>query len=121
MVLLVDDNRELCEALTEFLSLQGHAVQSAANGIEALRLLACGLSGSSGVHSSGRGDAGTRWLGVSRRAGQASASCRRPGRDHVGMCDVAQKVKEAGAVGVVRKPVEPQTLLRLIEHFGERV
>ena len=40
MVLLVDDNRELCEALTEFLSLQGHAVRCAANGSEALRLLA---------------------------------------------------------------------------------
>jgi CheY-like chemotaxis protein len=40
VILLVDDNCESCEALAEFLSRQGHAVQCAANGSEALRLLA---------------------------------------------------------------------------------
>jgi CheY-like chemotaxis protein len=38
-----------------------------------------------------------------------------------GFRNVAQKAKEAGAVAVVRKPIEPQTFLRIIEHFGERV
>ena len=38
-----------------------------------------------------------------------------------GCSDVAQKAKEAGAVALVRKPVEPQTLLRVLEHSGERV
>ena len=40
MILLVDDNCESSEALAEFLSREGHAVQRASNGSEALRLLA---------------------------------------------------------------------------------
>lgn len=40
MILLVDDNREFCETLAEFLTLQGQAVQCAENGSEALRLVA---------------------------------------------------------------------------------
>jgi two-component system response regulator HydG len=40
VVLVVDDNRESCEALAEFLSLQDHAVRCAGNGSEALQLLA---------------------------------------------------------------------------------
>ena len=31
--------------------------------------------------------------------------------------DVAQKAKEAGAVAVMCKPVEPQSVLRVVEHF----
>jgi CheY-like chemotaxis protein len=38
VILLVDDNCELCEALAELLSRQGYAVQCAANGSEALGL-----------------------------------------------------------------------------------
>ena len=45
MVLVVDDNRELCEEFAEFLSFHGYVVQCAANGSEALRLLAA-----SGTH-----------------------------------------------------------------------
>jgi len=37
-----------------------------------------------------------------------------------GCHDIAQRAKDAGAVAVVRKPVEPQTLLRVIEHFEEQ-
>jgi CheY-like chemotaxis protein len=37
-----------------------------------------------------------------------------------GCSDVAQRAKESGAVAVVRKPVEPETLLRVIEHFAVR-
>lgn len=40
MILVVDDNRELCEALSDFLSLRSHSVQWATNGDEALRSLA---------------------------------------------------------------------------------
>jgi CheY-like chemotaxis protein len=39
LILLVDDNCELCEALSDFLSLLGHSVQCATNGDEALRSL----------------------------------------------------------------------------------
>jgi DNA-binding response OmpR family regulator len=80
VVLFVDDNRELCEALTEFLSLQGLAIQCAANGSEALRLLADAQTRPALIFFR-PGDAGTRWLGVSRRARQESASCRRSCRD----------------------------------------
>jgi FixJ family two-component response regulator len=38
-----------------------------------------------------------------------------------GCRDVAQTAKDAGVVAVVRKPKEPQTLLRVIDHFEERV
>lgn len=34
-----------------------------------------------------------------------------------GYRDVAQRAKGAGAVAVVPKPVEPQTLLRVIDQF----
>ena len=40
MVLIVDDDRELCKSLAEFFTLQGHAVRYAGNGSDALRLLA---------------------------------------------------------------------------------
>jgi CheY-like chemotaxis protein len=35
--------------------------------------------------------------------------------------DVAQKAKQTGAVAVMSKPAEPQTLLRVTEHFDERI
>ncbi len=35
-----------------------------------------------------------------------------------GSREVTQKAKEAGAVAFVRKPVEPQVLVRLVEHFS---
>jgi CheY-like chemotaxis protein len=37
-----------------------------------------------------------------------------------GYSDVAQRAKEAGAVAVVRKPLEPQTLLRVIDDLEGR-
>src|SRR5260370_17182715 len=40
VILVIDDDRELCEGLAEYLSIQGYAVQYATNGREALRLLA---------------------------------------------------------------------------------
>jgi two-component system, chemotaxis family, chemotaxis protein CheY len=119
VILLVDDNRELCEALTEFLSLQGHAVQYAANGSDALRLIA---------------DSQTRpaiilldlvmpeldgWGFLAKR-GKDPRLADVPVVILSGSCDVAPRAKEAGAIAVVRKPVEPQTLLRIIEHFEVR-
>jgi CheY-like chemotaxis protein len=38
-----------------------------------------------------------------------------------GYRDIEEKAKTAGAVAVMRKPIEPQTLLRVIEHFAEQV
>ena len=38
-----------------------------------------------------------------------------------GCGDIAEKAKEAGAVAVVRKPIHPRFLLRLIENYTEQV
>ena len=35
-----------------------------------------------------------------------------------GCRDVTPKAKEAGAVAVVRKPIDPQIFVRLVEHFS---
>jgi FixJ family two-component response regulator len=35
--------------------------------------------------------------------------------------DVAQKAEKAGAVAVMSEPAAPQILLRVIEHFDERI
>jgi CheY-like chemotaxis protein len=37
-----------------------------------------------------------------------------------GSHDVTQRAKEGGAIAVMRKPVEPQSLLRAIEQVVER-
>jgi len=34
-----------------------------------------------------------------------------------GSPDIAQRAKESGAVAVMRKPAEPQMLLRIVDHF----
>jgi CheY-like chemotaxis protein len=109
-VLIVDDNRELCEDFTEFLSFHGYVVQYAANGSEALRLLAA-----SETHP------GLILLDVEMpvlaERGKDPRLADVPVVIVSGYRDVAQRAKGAGAVAVVRKPVEPQTLLRVIEQF----
>jgi two-component system chemotaxis response regulator CheY len=117
VLLIVDDNRELRETLAEFLSLKGHAVECAANGREAVQLIA---------------DPETRpelilldlLMPVLDGWGFLAERAREPLLADVPVVilsaceEVTEKAKEAGAVAVVRKPVEPQTLLRVIEHFG---
>jgi len=120
VVLLVDDNRELCGVLTEFLCFHGHTVKCAADGSEALRLVS---------------DSQTRpglilldlvmpvldgWGFLAERA-KDPVLADVPVVIISGCSEVAHKAEEAGAVAVLRKPVEPQTLLRVIEHFGGRV
>lgn len=84
MVLFIDDDREAFETLTELLSSHGYAVRYAANGREALRLLAV-FHNRPALDSFGPGDAGTRSLGIPCRAQQRSTACRRSGRDNLGM------------------------------------
>lgn len=119
MVLVVDDNRELCEDFIEFLSFRGYVVQCAANGSEALRLVATSQT-----------QPGLILLDVEMPVldgrGFLAERVKEPMLADVpvvvvsGYRDVAQRAKEAGAVAVVRKPVEPKTLLRVIEQFEER-
>jgi CheY-like chemotaxis protein len=119
MILVIDDDRELCEGLAEYLSLQGYAVQCATNGWEALRLLA---------------DSRTRpalilldlvmpildgWGFLAER-GKDPLLRDVPVLILTGSHDVTQRAKEGGAIAVMRKPVEPQSLLRAIEQVVER-
>jgi two-component system, chemotaxis family, chemotaxis protein CheY len=117
VVLLVDDNRELCEALAEFLSLQGQTVRCAADGSEALRLLQDSQTRPALIFLDPAMPVLDGWGFLAERRKDPLLAdvpvvimsvCR----------DVAQKAKEAGAVAVVRKPVEPQIFVRLVEHFS---
>lgn len=119
MLLVVDDNRELRDALAEFLSIQGHAVRCAANGNEALKLVA---------DSRTRPNVILLDLVMPELDGWGFLALRRteslladvPVVIMSGCREVTPRAKEAGAVAVIRKPVEPRTILRVIEHFGQR-
>jgi CheY-like chemotaxis protein len=117
VLLIVDDNRELRETLAEFLSLKGHAVECAANGREAVQLIAAPETRPELILLDLLMPVLDGWGFLAERA-------REPVLADVPVVilsaceEVTEKAKEAGAVAVVRKPVEPQTLLRVIEHFG---
>jgi CheY-like chemotaxis protein len=120
VILLVDDNCESSEALAEFLSREGHAVQRASNGSEALRLLADSQTRPALIFLDLEMPVLDGWEFLAERSkDQILADV--PAVLMSGCRDVAEKAKEAGAVAFVRKPIEPRTLLRLIEHFAERV
>jgi CheY-like chemotaxis protein len=119
VILFVDDNRELREALTEFLSLRGHVVQCAANGNEAVGLLARSEIPPDLVLLDLMMPELNGW-GVLAELGKDPRLSRIPVVIMSGCRNVTQNAKEAGAVAVVRKPVEPQTLLWIIEHFEKR-
>jgi CheY-like chemotaxis protein len=116
MVLIVDDNCELCEAFTEFLSFHGYVVQCAANGSEALRLLAASQTHPRLILLDVEMPVLDGWGFLAER-GKDALLADVPVVIVSGYRDVAQRAKEAGAVAVLRKPVEPQTLLRVIEQF----
>ncbi len=120
MILLVDDDRESCEALAEFLSLQGHAVKSAGNGSEALQLLADSHTRPAVILLDLEMPVLDGWGFLAER-GKDPLLADIPVVIVSGYHDVARKAKDAGAAAVMRKPVEPQTLLHVIEHFEERV
>jgi CheY-like chemotaxis protein len=120
VILLVDDNRELCETLAEFLSLQGHAVQRAANGSEALQLVADTQTRPALILLDLMMPVLDGWGFLAERAKEPLLA-EVPVVIMSGSRDVAQKAREFGAVAVMRKPVEPQTLLRIIDHFSGQV
>jgi CheY-like chemotaxis protein len=120
MVLLVDDDLASCEALAEFLSLRGHDVQCATNGTEALRFLIESRDPPAVIFLDLMMPVLDGWSFLAERA-------RNPLLNKIpvviisGCRDVTQKAKEAGAVAVMCKPVEPQSVLRVVEHFDEQV
>jgi CheY-like chemotaxis protein len=117
VILVVDDNAELRGLLVDFLSRNGHDVQSAGDGNEALQSL---------TNSNGRRPAiillnvimpvldGWEFLAEVRKDPQLAGV---PVVVMSGLRGITERAKESGAVAVVRKPVPPQTLLRIIEHF----
>lgn len=120
MVLLVDDDRDSCEALAEFLSLKGHGVQCAANGSEALRLLAESPDPPALIFLDLMMPILDGWDFLAERA-KNPLLAEVPIVIISGCPDATQKAKDAGAVAFLRKPVEPQTLLRVVEHFDQPV
>jgi CheY-like chemotaxis protein len=119
MVLLVDDDRGSCEALAEFLSLRGHDVQCATNGNEALRLLAESQDPPAVIFLDLMMPVLDGWSFLAERA-KNPLIAEIPVVIVSGCRDVTQKAKEAGAVAVMRKPVEAQSILRVVEHFEEQ-
>jgi CheY-like chemotaxis protein len=119
MVLLVDDDRGSCEALAEFLSLRGHDVQCAMNGNEALRLLAESQDPPAVIFLDLMMPVLDGWSFLAERA-KNPLLAEIPVVIVSGCRDVTQKAKEAGAVAVMCKPVEAQSILRVVEHFDEQ-
>jgi CheY-like chemotaxis protein len=115
VVLIVDDNRELREGAAEFLSHRGHTVWC-----EALRLVADSHTRPELILLDLAMPVLDGWGFLAKRAKDPFLADV-PVVIMSGCDDVTQKAKEASAVAVLRKPVEPQTLLRVIEHFREDV
>jgi CheY-like chemotaxis protein len=120
VVLLVENNRELCDTLAEFLSLKGHAVQCAADGSEALRLLTDSEIRPAVILLDLVMPELDGWRFLAERA-KDPLLADVPVVIMSECSDVTQKAKKAGAVAVVRKPVEPDTLLRVVEYFAGEV
>jgi CheY-like chemotaxis protein len=120
VILLVDDDRESCEGLAEFLALRGHAVQCAANGSEALRLLIDTPTPPELILLDLKMPVLDGWGFLAERA-KDPLLADTPVVIMSGCSDVTQKAKEAGAAAVVRKPADPRALVSLIEHFAVRV
>lgn len=120
MLLLIDDNRELSETLAEFLSLKGYAVQCAANGREAIQEIADSHTRPALIFLDLKMPVLDGWGFLAERTSEPLLADV-PVVIMSGCHDVTRRAKEAGAVAVVRKPIEPATFLRVVEHFGEQV
>src|SRR5262245_33353036 len=120
MVLLVDDDRDSCELLAKFLSLKAHGVQCATNGSEGLRLLADTQVSPSLIFLDLMMPVLDGWRFLAERAKNPFLA-EVPVVMISGCLDVAERAKAAGSVAVMCKPLEPQTLLRVVEHFDQQL
>lgn len=119
MILVIDDNQELCEVVGDFLSLKGYKVRFALNGDDGLRSLA---------NSQVRPEVILLDLEMPVLDGWGFLSelHKRPGLSDIPVVimsaylDVAEKARALGAADVVPKPVEPQVLLRILDHYAAR-
>ena len=117
MILVVDDDRDFCETLSGFLSLQGHAVQCASNGLEALRSLATSETRPVLIVLDVVMPVINGW-GVMTQLRKDSELANVPVVIMSGSPDITHRAKELGTIAVLRKPIEPQTLLRIINDFN---
>jgi CheY-like chemotaxis protein len=117
VILIVDDSRELCDALAAFLEVEGHSVECAANGEEGLRWLTRSSIRPSLVFLDVVMPVLDGWgfLAGIRKNPQIAGV---PVVMMSGGSDVSEQAKELGAAAVVRKPVAPETFHRIIDHFA---
>jgi two-component system, chemotaxis family, chemotaxis protein CheY len=118
MILLVDDDYESCDALTEFLSRRGYTVQYASNGYDALQWLARSEVLPALILLDLVMPVLDGWGFLERRRNDPRlmnlpvvimSSCR----------NEMQRAKDAGGMAFVVKPIEPRALLQVIESFEQ--
>ena len=120
MVLLVDDDRSLCQSLKEFLAHHGHSVQCAANGSEALELC-------KGFQAPPELILLDLIMPVLDGWGFLVERCKDPQLAQIpvvvisGSSGIDCRAMAAGASAVLSKPVAPQALLEVVEHFAAAV
>jgi len=119
VVLVIDDNEELCEVVSDFLALKGHTVSCAANGDDGLQSL---------THSELRPQVILLDLEMPVLDGWGFLLelRKQPGLADIpvvimsgsGVSGVAEKAKRFGAAAVLRKPVAPQMLLQIVDRYS---
>jgi adenylate cyclase len=117
VILVVDDDRDFCEALSDFLSLRGHAVQCESNGLEALRSFATSEIRPALILLDVVMPVIDGW-GVMPQLRKEPQLADVPVVIMSGSSEITQRAKELGAIAVLHKPIEPQTLLRIIDAFN---
>jgi len=118
VVLIVDDDGETTLALAEFLSSSGHAVLTASNGKQALRLLS---------NSNNKPKVIFLDLMIPELDGWGFLEAREIDPDLAdvpvvvvsGSPGLAKSAKRAGAMAVLHKPVEPYSVLRIADEFED--
>jgi len=116
MLLLIDDDRELREALAEFLALHGYLVHSVADGCAALQWSKGGNTLPKLILLDLFMPVLDGWGFLFERRKDPRLA-RIPVVIMSGSRGIDRKAKEAGATAVMFKPVVPQELLRVIESF----
>jgi CheY-like chemotaxis protein len=114
MLLLVDDEIDLREMLTQYLTLHGHTVQEAANGREALQLVKQKSPRLILLDLNMPVLSGWEFLSERRDCTQLSEI---PVVVISGSMEVESRALKAGATVVVSKPFEPSKLRRIIENL----
>ncbi|MBV8135116.1 MAG: response regulator [Deltaproteobacteria bacterium] len=120
MVLVIDDDRDSCEALADFLAFKGYGVQCVNNGNDAFLFVDRTHNRPTLIFLDLVMPILDGWGFLAERV-KYPLLADVPVVILSACSDVVQRAKEAGAVAVMRKPAEPQRLLQVIEHFSQRI